>query len=420
MRLNPTSVNTSQLPNVECFPDNQRIKALMIAGRVPWPTDDGWKLRTFNIIKGLSQQGLEIHLIAFGSGNATDQQYNDLRVFTNRLEVVPRNKSYAFMDLMKGLVTSMPFSVLNYFQTNFKNRIVALCKEENYDMLLVEDIVMAEYAKSIAIPVRFLDMHNIESNLLRRYAESEKNLLRKIYAYITSRKLEKYETETAQIFNGIFVCSDNDQKLLMELGVRVPVVAVSNGIDPSLFKEPPRKIEYGEIVFVGSMDYHANISGVMYFVKEIFPLILARIPDAKFSIVGKNPGDEIFSLASKNIRVTGKVDDVRPFLSQASLVIVPLIVGGGTRLKILEAMAMAKAVVSTSLGCEGINANNGETIWLEDTPESFASRVVSLLMNYEEAEIMGKKAREFVIQNYDWNNTTGKIVETYYNIQESF
>jgi polysaccharide biosynthesis protein PslH len=392
------------------------IKALMIAGRVPWPTDDGWKLRTFNVMNGLIQKGVEVHFVAFGSGSASDEQYRELRLLTSRLHVVPRKKSYALTDLLKGLVTSMPFSVLNYFEAGFQDRIDTLCREENFDFLLVEDIVLAEYAKSVAIPIKFLDMHNVESNLLLRYADRERSFPRQIYARITAAKLRKYEATAAEVFNRILVCSENDRDLLQEMPVQTPVVVVPNGIDPSLFEESQGRVAPGEIVFVGSMDYHANISGITHFVKEIFPRIVAEIPGVTLSIVGKNPGEQILALASGQIKVTGKVPDVRPFLSRAALVIVPLLVGGGTRLKILEAMAMGKAVISTSLGCEGITAVSGETIWLEDTPAGFAARVVSLLSLPDDAQTMGRKARDYVLEHYDWSNITQKIVTNYQEI----
>ncbi len=394
------------------IPDKKCIKAIVIAGRVPWPIDDGWKLRTYNIIKGLVLLGVEIDLVVFVSDKSPLSNYQDLNNLVHSLELVPREKSYAVTDMLKGLVVSTPFTVLNYSEAGFKNRVRHLCTENSYDMLLVEDIVMAEYARSLPVPIKFLDMHNVESSLMYRYADNESSLPRKIYARITAGKLQKYEVRASRLYDSFFVCSENDRDLLHEAGVSSLPVVIPNGIDPAAY-ERCGDVEPGAIVFVGSMDYHANVSGIVHFVREIFPLIVARLPEVRLYIVGKNPEREVAALAAENIIVTGMVDDVRPYLSRAAVVVVPLLVGGGTRLKILEAMAMGKAVVSTTIGCEGIAARSGETIYLEDAAESFAARVVELVRDQDAAGKIGRAAREFVIEQYDWSRITAKIMETY-------
>lgn len=385
----------------------------MVAGRVPFPVDDGWKMRTFNIMKGLAHQGVMIDFIAFGEGEPSDPRYHELNSLCNRLEIVPRRKSYALSDLLKGLVFRTPFPVLNYYDKLFACRMDGLAASRQYDFLMVEDIVMASYARKVTVPVKFLDMHNVESHLMRRYAENESSPARRIYARLTAGKLARYERSVGDEFDGVFVCSEADRKLLKEMKIQSDIVVIPNGIDPDLCRLEGGTHDEGCIVFVGSMDYHANRSGIIYFVKTTFPLISRQFPAATLYIVGKNPGTDITSLASDRIIVTGLVDDVRPYLERAAVVVVPLLVGGGTRLKILEALAMGKAVVSTSLGCEGIEAQSGDTIYLEDTPETFAQRVLELLNQPELAKQIGDRGRSLVVERYDWNRITGGIIETY-------
>jgi polysaccharide biosynthesis protein PslH len=256
-------------------------------------------------------------------------------------------------------------------------------------------------------------MHNVESHLMLRYADNESSPARRVYARLTAAKLATYERSVADEFDGVFVCSEADRKLLTDMNISSDVVVVPNGIDPKLCQPTGAVIEKGSIVFVGSMDYHANRTGILHFVKSTLPLVLSCYPDAKLYIVGKNPGPEIMAVASSGIIVTGMVDDVRPYLELAAVVIVPLLVGGGTRLKILEALAMGKAVVSTSLGCEGIDAKSGDTISLADRPEMFARAVVELLRKPEQALRLGARGRTFVLKHYDWNRITGRIIDCY-------
>ena len=370
-------------------------------------------MRTFNIMKGLAHQGVMIDFIAFGEGAPSDPRYHEFNALCNRLEIVPRRKSYALSDLLKGLVFRTPFPVLNYYDELFACRMDELAASRQYDFLLVEDIVMASYFRKVRVPVKFLDMHNVESHLMRRYAENESSPARRMYARLTAGKLEYYERRVGEEFDGVFVCSANDRHLLSEMKIRSDVMVIPNGIDPDFCWPAEGPIDEGSIVFVGSMDYHANCSGILHFVKTTLPLITRQYPAAKLYIVGKNPGTEITALASNRIIVTGLVDDVRPYLNRAAVVVVPLLVGGGTRLKILEALAMGKAVVSTSLGCEGIEAQSGDTIYLEDTPETFAQRVVELLNQPELAKQLGARGRNLVVERYDWNRITGGIIETY-------
>ena len=233
---------------------------------------------------------------------------------------------------------------------------------------------------------------------------------------MTAGKLARFEREAAAWFDGLFVCSKEDKILLEQMSVVTRIEVMPNGIDPERYVRSDDEAGDGSIVFVGSMDYHANISGVTYFVHQVLPLVLAEKPDLKFYIVGKNPPKEVHDLANRNIVVTGSVPDVRPYLARAAVVVVPLLVGGGTRLKILEAMAMGKAVVSTTLGSEGLEVLHGDTIFIEDDQESFAARIVALAENQEMARVVGERAREFVFNNYDWNVITESVNSVYNRI----
>jgi sugar transferase (PEP-CTERM/EpsH1 system associated) len=390
-----------------------RISALVITGRLPWPVDDGWKMRTYNIIRGLAASGITVELATFVDPDESSATVAALGNLCTAVYPVVRSRRYRPGDLVKGVLGRIPFSVHNYSVREMHETIARLGRDHAYDLVMVEDIVMAPYAQNLTASVKFLDMHNVESHLLVRYAEQERQVGRKVYAAMTAGKLARFEKKAAFWFDGIFVCSSEDKKKLEKMGVTTRIEVMPNGINPELYVRSDEETEDGSIVFVGSMDYHANISGVRYFVSQILPLVLTEKPDLKFYIVGKNPSSEVQSLANRNVIVTGSVPDVRPYLARAAVVVVPLLVGGGTRLKILEAMAMGKAVVSTSLGCEGLSVSHHDTILVGDCPADFAGWVLRLLDDSALAKSIGLRGRAMVEMNYDWNVITSDIKQLY-------
>lgn len=383
------------------------VNILSLMGRRPWPMNDGWKMRSGNLLRVLAKLGASIDLVAFR--DPSDQESGAAPDYIRSVHDVPRRRAYAISDLLAGALMSTPFSVLNYRDAVFAQRVSEISAANTYDLLLVEDVVMAQYASSARAGIKWLDMHNVESHLMRRYAENERRPLHRLYASLTAAKLARYEANIVRSFDSVLTCSAPDKDRLVDLGVSTPINVVPNGIDPQFFADSATIETDESIVFVGSMDYHANVSGVQYFLRDILPLIRRAHPASVTYVVGKNPPTELQECREPGVVVTGTVPDVRPYLSKAGVVIVPLTVGGGTRLKILEAMAMGKAVVSTTIGCEGIDAHPGRDIVIADSPESFAQEVGKLLRDPLTAKQIGESAKQFVIAEYDWQNIVGRL-----------
>ncbi len=384
-------------------------KILVLAGRLPYPVDDGWKIRTFFLLKSLARTGAQLDLLVFGDPEADCGTLNEL---CRNIHIVPREKKYSPFDLLQGIISATPFTVLNYADTRFKAEFDRLVAENDYDYIQVEDINLAQYAMEKSNAVKVLDMHNIESDLLRRYAEKESNFLKSLYAKLTAFKLEKYEMGAVSEFDGVLVCSEKEKTELEFKGAETPVRVVPNGVDcpfySSISPDPSEKA----IVFVGSMDYHANISGIEYFASEVYPLIRNKCPELTVYVVGKNPPEHIKHLSDERFIVTGGVPNVRPYLEKGLLTIVPLLVGGGTRLKILESMAAGRAVVSTSLGAEGIEISHGENILIADSAEDFATEVLKLVSNPQVRNELRDRAMDFVESKYDWS-IIGEILQDF-------
>ncbi|SDB58081.1 sugar transferase, PEP-CTERM/EpsH1 system associated [Desulfonatronum thiosulfatophilum] len=385
-------------------------RILFLTARVPAPLDDGWKIRTFHLIKGFVQEGWQVDLLSFRGPEQQASDFPELERMCKRMLLIVRAKAYAPKDLLLGLFTPMPFHVYNYRIPAMAAAVEEMTATTNYDFIQVEDVVMAQYAaKAGSRGGRILDMHNVESSLLDRFAVNEPNPLKRMYARITARKLRRYERRVASLFHRILVCSPEDGRLLGNNGLQTPVQVIPNGVDCDYFHPQPWDPSAQDLVFVGSMDYHANISGVLYFVQNILPLVWRINPRTRLTIVGKNPPEAILRLAEERITITGRVADVRPFLARARVVVVPLLVGGGTRLKILEAMASARAIVATPLGAEGLAIKDGEHLFLAEKVDDFASKTCLLLENAELCRSLGESASAFARSNYDWSSITTRL-----------
>jgi polysaccharide biosynthesis protein PslH len=378
-------------------------RVLFIIPRKPYPIDDGWKIRTFHLIKGWKNFGVTIDLLSFIHEFEKGEPINGLNKLCNNIYFVNRVKSYAKKDLIRGMISPVPFTILNYYSEKMHQFATELNNRTPYDFIQVEGVMMAQYAENGHNSLRIFDMHNVESDLLMRYAQNERNLAKKTYAYLTAVKLKRYEINACKKFDRVLVCSNEDKAILRKYGIQTSIHILPNGVDCDYFSSVESQPTINDIVFVGSMDYHANISGVTYFVKSILPLIWKKRPDIRFVIVGKNPPKSLQELSSDKIIVTGLVPDVRPYVTRSRVVVVPLLVGGGTRLKILEAMALGKSIVSSSQGAEGINVVNGEHIILSDNPDKFASEVLSLFDNPLKCDYLGRNARKFVLKHYSWS-----------------
>ena len=249
-----------------------------------------------------------------------------------------------------------------------------------------------------------IDEHNIEHELLYRTYQREKAFVRKWYNWWESRQVKLAELERCRNAQGVLVTSKREASLFKHFLPDSAIAVVPNGVDTEAFQQTSQEQPVPDrVIFTGSMDYYPNIDAALYFARECWPLIRLKVPAATWQIVGKNPPPAVQNLAQvPGISVTGSVPDVKPYLVAATVAIAPLLIGSGTRLKILEALAMGKAVVSTSLGCEGLNVVAGKHLLVADQPEMFAQAVVDLLQNTKQRADLGITGRMLTETEYSW------------------
>ena len=259
------------------------------------------------------------------------------------------------------------------------------------------------------------DWHNIESEILARYAEKESNPLRRFYARRTAALSRPLENQLLRLCHAHTVCSEREREILLQRVPQARIEVVGNGVDVEFFTaNPTQNGVRRDLVFMGRMDYHANIDAAVFFAKKIWPLVRARRPELRFVVVGAQPTKEVLALRDlAGVTVTGTVEDVRPFYHSALAAVVPLRVGGGTRLKVLEAMAAGTPVISTTLGAEGLAVTPGKDILVADSSEAIADTVASLQAKTPEWESLIANARTLVQRQYDWSVIGEVLLQLY-------
>jgi glycosyltransferase involved in cell wall biosynthesis len=260
-------------------------------------------------------------------------------------------------------------------------------------------------------PAFLLDEHNIEYDVVRQTAIAADGAFRRAYSAINWPKVQTEERRAWAGLDGCTLTSSRDESLLLADAPGTRTAVVPNGVDLDFFQPSASSEQQAPtaLLFFGAIDYYPNTDGVLFFTKDILPLLTARIPRVQLSIVGRRPPESVLALRSTTVEVTGAVEDVRPHITRAAVIIVPLRLGGGTRLKILEAMAMGKAIVSTSLGAEGLEVVPERDLLIADTPEAFASQIARLLDDSALAARLGAAARRLVAANYGWRASIDRL-----------
>ncbi len=408
------------------------MRVLHFAPRVCWPLDTGAKLRNYHLARVLSARA-NVTLLAFED---SEEPPAGLKNVYEQVITVERSPGYTLLKIFRGAFGRTPLPLLNYTTVPMKQTLRQTLKEQQFDVVQVESIHLMGYLPIIRLAARralvVCDWHNIESELMRRYSEREPSLPRQLYARKTAQQLSDVEEEATHAFDAHVVVSERDGERLRELWSATAVSVIENGVDSAHYSDgeieaahvawrsqngdevsrsTPRQ---KRIVFVGSMDYHANIDGVVAFAREVWPALHERHPEMLFTIVGRDPSAEVLQLASMpGVEVTGTVDDVRPYYREAILSIVPLKIGGGSRLKILEAMAAGVPVVSTTLGAEGLDVRHGVDIFIADTNEQQSDAITAVIENEGLRRQLRVEGRALVARRYDWTRVGDSLFKVY-------
>jgi glycosyltransferase involved in cell wall biosynthesis len=319
---------------------------------------------------------------------------------------------------LRSLASLRSFEWLTHVNPVFTGKLREMLGRKRYDLVNVEFSHMAPYralVKDLAGGALWvLDEHNIEYEILRRTASSELGKVRRVYNGINWRKLRAEELEAWRTFDACTVTSAHDRDMLVRDHPPARVVIVPNAVDLEHFRPRPEaeKPEPRTILFFGAINYFPNSDGVKLFIDEIMPRLRPRLPGVKFKVVGHTP-EHLMALSSADVEMKGFVPDLRVEIERAAVVVAPLRIGGGTRLKILEAMAMAKPVVSTPQGAEGLEITHARELLLAETPAAFADELVRVLEDQPLAQRLGQAARKLVEARYGWGASVARLEDLY-------
>jgi len=382
---------------------------------VPWPLDTGAKLRNYHLARAVAAR-FEVTLLAFGAEISEPK----LAEAYQRIAVVPRSERYSVGNMLRGAVGRTPLPLLNYTTPQMKDALQRVLAENQFDLIQIESVHLMNYLPALRAapnhPIVICDWHNVESDLMRQYAERERNIARRTYARRTAEMMAAAEKRALQEFDAHVVVSGPDASRLRAINSQAKISVIENGVDASYYAGETSPVAT-RIVFVGSMDYHANIEGVANFARHVWPAINKVHSELRLTIVGRNPPPEITKLASMpGVEVTGSVDDVRPFYREAVAAIVPLNVGGGSRLKIAEAMAASVPVVSTPLGAEGLDVSDSENILLANSREEITNAITRLMSDADLRARLIAGGHQLVRSRYDWQILGDKLVVLYQNL----
>src|SRR5579863_1165254 len=363
-----------------------RMRVLWVKAGKLLPVDTGGKIRSYNILLHLVRNH-DVTLLSYYPG-AKDPSYEaSLKSeFRGAQTVCTRgsegSKLFQSLSYLRHFFRPAPFAVSQFTHPEVRRLLKSWMQEGLFEVCVCDFLAAAlNFPDPLPTPT-LLFQHNVETELWRRRAKAESNTGKRLVYHIEAVKVAHCERQTIRRFRHVVAVSDHDRRLMLEMVPNCAISVVPTGVDTQKFTPaPPSKADPPRIIFTGSMDWEPNIDAVVYFCRQIFPRVQAAFPTAIFQIVGRTPHPRVKKLESPGVQVTGTVPSVAEYLRDATVVVVPLRAGSGTRLKIFEAMAMGKVVVSTSIGAEGLNVKNGHDLILADDAVAFAEAIILLVRN---------------------------------------
>jgi len=371
------------------------MKILILSPFLPYPPDSGAKVRTFNIIRSL--HGHDIHLLTFADKNPPDN-LDELKKYCSEIYVLPTPR-VSNKSIFLNFFSLKPLLAVRFFNRDTFDQLKEIVR--CMDIVIFESLLMAEYRNALTSSYGILDELNIEFIRAQRRMKSTSNILKKLFYYAIFYRLKKYELKMIRNYELILVCSENDKKLIEKYNSNKKVAVIPNVIDTDYFYPVERVPSSNKIIFVGTMWYEPNADALRFFIQKIYPLIKKEVNDVELLVIGEGGSRKILKHNyDPNIKIINYADDIRPHFVGSKVFIAPIRMGSGTRLKILTAMAMGLPVVSTTVGCEGLDVINGENIVIADEPLEMKESIVKILRDEDLRRMVGKKGRELVEDKY--------------------
>ena len=392
------------------------MKILFLSPTVPFPLTDGGRIRVFNLLKQIAQKS-DVTLLALETQPTDADGVAELQQLGVQVHLVPNAPTLprvSFGTLAKAFFKRQPITVARYDVPTYRRKLRTLLANETFDLVHYEMFHVAQFHTETDLP-DVLSQQNVDSAIWRRLCSETINPFYKFAYWTQQLAFQRYERLLSPKFDAVTCTSDIDAAVFAQHCAKDAIEIIPNGVDITHYRPDFTTEAPAHLIYIGSMDWYPNEDAVAFFADEVFPRIQEKVPDVAFSIVGGNPSGRVQKLAERDgVVVTGRVPEIKPYFAEATVFVVPLRIGSGTRLKILEALAMGKAIVSTSVGAEGLDLKNGEEIFIADEPVAFADAVTRLLTDVQRRRRIGENGRARVERDYDWRSI-GEKLHTLYN-----
>lgn len=402
-------------------------KILWLSHLVPYPPKGGVLQRSYNLIREVSRYN-DVTLLAFnqtslvGSLELLQEAKAHFSTFCKVEDVViiPSEASRVkkLLLLLKGLLPTKTYTVEWLQSKLFEQKLEALLTREHFDVIHVDTISLVPYVTKYKDIKIVLNHHNIESLMLLRRAENEKNWLKKIYFWQEGKKLMRFERKLCGSFSLNVTCSHLDTDRLKTIAPNIKCIDVPNGVDLQYFQPVDVAKVEKSLIFAGGLSWYPNLDAMNFFLSKVWPQLVVEIPTISFTIIGRNPPEWMLALQAEypNLKVTGFVDDVRPYLSQAHIYICPIRDGGGTKLKVLDALAMRMPLVADPIACEGIDVIDGESVIYATTPEDYVDSIKRLINDPVLCKKISDTGATIIHQNYSFESLGKKLSDAYHQL----
>jgi sugar transferase (PEP-CTERM/EpsH1 system associated) len=380
------------------------MNILYIAHRIPYPPNKGDKIRAFHQIRQLSKNH-SVHLACIVDDRGDLPHVDALREYCASVDFVYRSRRLANAFAAMAIFGRKPLSVMGFYSRTLAAKIRRRFQSTRIDRIFAYCSPMAEYVKDVSDIPKVIDFVDVDSDKWRLYGRHRRFPLSWVFR-LESNRLGRYEERVARVFDRSILVTEREARLLRDRTSDSHIAVISNGVDLTYLQPPRNDVprSAGVLVFTGVMDYFPNVDAVQYFCVEILPLVLREAPETRFHIVGRNPTPGVRRLESHNVVVTGEVPDVRPYLAEASVAVVPLRISRGVQNKILEAMAMGLPVVTTSQAIGGTEATTADGLRIADSPDAFAKETLALLRDPSLRQECSASARNYVERHHSWDN----------------
>ncbi len=394
------------------------MKILFLSPTVPFPLTDGGRIRVFNLLKQIAEKN-DVTLLALETQATDAEGVAELQRLGIQVHLVPNAPTLprvSFGTLLKAFFNRQPITVARYDVPAYRQKFRELITAQTFDLVHYEMFHTAQFQTETDLP-SVLSQQNVDSAIWQRLCSETTNPFYKFVYWTQQLAFQRYERVLSPKFDAVTCTSDIDAAVFQQHCVEDAIEIIPNGVDITHYLPDYSTEASAHLIYIGSMDWYPNEDAVGFFADEVLPRIQEKVSDVAFSIVGGNPSARVQKLAERQgVVVTGRVPEIKPYFAEATVFVVPLRIGSGTRLKILEALAMGKAIVSTTVGAEGLDLKDGEEIFIADDPTVFADAVIRLLTDSELRRRMGENGRARVEQDYDWRSIGEKLHGVYAKI----